>query len=103
MSTKPNKEQILELITEQRDHLSQEFGVSSLGLFGSFAKDQAHANSDVDLVVEFSRPIGLRFIELADYLENLLGRKVDILTPEGIRDIRQPAIANSIIESIIHV
>jgi predicted nucleotidyltransferase len=46
-------------------------------LFGSFARGDADLASDVDLVVEFDRPIGLRFMELCDYLEECLGREVE--------------------------
>lgn len=98
-----NKERILQLLSERREYLAREFGVSTLGLFGSFAKDQANADSDIDLMVEFNRPIGLRFMELAEYLENLLGRKVDVLTSAGIRGIPHRAVAKSITESMIHV
>jgi predicted nucleotidyltransferase len=51
-----------------------------MGLFGSYAKGQPDDASDVDVVVEFERPIGFKFMELAGYLEGLLSRKVDILT-----------------------
>ncbi|MEK6728069.1 MAG: nucleotidyltransferase domain-containing protein [Candidatus Omnitrophota bacterium] len=44
--------------------------------------------SDIDMVVEFIRPIGLRFMDLAEYLEKRLGRKTDILTADGIKSIR---------------
>jgi predicted nucleotidyltransferase len=58
-----------------------EYGVKRIGLFGSHAKGAPSERSDVDLVVEFARPIGLKFIEFAEYLESLLGKKVDVLTP----------------------
>jgi len=54
-------------------------------LFGSYAKGHPNESSDVDLVIEFERPIGFRFFELLDYLEALLGQKVDVLTPAEIQ------------------
>jgi predicted nucleotidyltransferase len=72
-------------------------------LFGSYAKGQSSDTSDVDLFVEFERPIGFRFIELVDYLENLLGQKVDVLTAAGIQNIRIERIARSISQSIVYV
>ena len=98
-----NKEQILRLLRECKDYLGKEFGVSSLGLFGSFARDQAGEDSDIDLVVDFERPIGLRYMELADYLEALLGRKVDLLTPAGVQSISRSAVAEDIQASMIYV
>ena len=83
--------------------LAAEFGVRKIGLFGSFAKGQSDERSDIDIIVEFDRPIGFRFFEFAEYLENLLGRKVDVLTPQGIQGIRIERIAKSIAESIVYV
>jgi len=74
-----------------------------LGVFGSFAKNTATENSDVDLVVEFSAPIGLRFVEFSEYLSDRLGRRVDILTPAGIQTIRQSQIADGIMGDAVYV
>jgi hypothetical protein len=54
-------------------------------------------------VVEFQKPIGFKFVELAEYLESLLGRKVDVLTPAGIQGIRVAHIAADIEGSILYV
>jgi predicted nucleotidyltransferase len=97
------REKILELLQAKYPFLATEFGVSKIGLFGSFAKGQSDETSDIDIVVEFDRPIGFRFIELVEYLENLLGRKVDVLTPAGIQGIRIERIAKSITESTVYV
>ena len=99
----PNKERIIELLRQQHGYLASEFGVSTISLFGSFAKDHAGEASDIDIIVEFHRPIGLRFVELAEYLEGLLGRKVDILTPTGLSGSRHRVVAKHISESAIHV
>jgi predicted nucleotidyltransferase len=61
------------------------------------------ATSDVDTVVEFARPIGLRFIEFAEYLESVLGKRVDVLTPAGIQGIRRDHIAEEIQRSLVYV
>jgi uncharacterized protein len=97
------KEKIIQLLQENQAHLAKEFGVSKIGLFGSYAKGKATTNSDIDLVIEFEEPIGFRFFELVDYLENLLGQKVDILTSAGIQNIRIEQVAKNIGESIVYV
>jgi predicted nucleotidyltransferase len=97
------KEKIIKLLQENHPYLAAEFGVSKIGLFGSYAKGQSGDASDIDLIVEFERPIGLRFIDLVDYLENLLGRKVDVLTPAGVQNIRIERVARSISQSIVYV
>ena len=94
---------VLKLIKEKYSYLSTEFGVKKIGLFGSIAKGIETQDSDIDIVVEFKRPIGLKFIELIEYLENLFNRKVDVLTPDGIGNIRIREIAEDIKRNIFYV
>ena len=97
------KEKITKILQNNREHLRTEFGVEKIGLFGSHGKGTARTDSDIDLVIEFARPIGFRFVELAEYLEHLLGAPVDILTPEGLAGIRIPGIAAEIQETVAYV
>lgn len=60
-------------------------------------------HSDVDMVIEFEKPIGLGFIDLAEYLENKLGKKADILTTEGFKSIRIKKVAQDIKRSLHYV
>ncbi len=98
-----DREEIIALIRQYYAYLAAEYGIERIGLFGSYAQGEPGEASDIDLIVEFERPIGFRFVELAEYLENLLGRKVDILTPVGIRNIRLPWVAEEIERSVIYV
>ena len=97
------REEAVKLLQEKHPYLAAEFGVSKIGLFGSYAKGHSGDASDIDLIVEFEHPIGFRFIELVDYLEDLLGRKVDVLTPAGLQNIRIERVARSISQSIVYV
>jgi len=97
------KEIILHRLRESYPQLTAQFGVQRIGLFGSFSKETSQESSDVDLIVELQRPIGLKFVEMVEFLENLLGRKVDVLTPAGLRGIRLPGVARQIEETVIHV
>ncbi len=97
------KEAITKVLREKYPHLAAEYGVKRIGLFGSYAKDIPTEASDIDLVVEFERPLGFKFIELSEYLERLLGHEVEILTPAGIQGIRIDQIAQSIEENIVYV
>ena len=64
----------------------REAGVKSLKLFGSVVRDEARPESDIDILVEFSRPIGLlAFVRLKQRLAELLGRPVDLVTPEALK------------------
>lgn len=97
------KEDVMKRLQEKMPFLKSEFGVKRIGLFGSFGQGTQHDQSDVDLITEFERPIGLRFIEFANFIEEILGRKADILTIAGIAGIRNKEIADHIMESIVYV
>lgn len=97
------KNELLEIIRKEIIYLNEEYGVKRIGVFGSFAHGNATDSSDVDIVVEFERPIGLKFVEFSEYLEKIIGRKTDVITPAGIDGIRNKRIAQSIQESITYV
>jgi uncharacterized protein len=91
---------VLRILTEQQDELKTHYHVSSLLLFGSYARDEANADSDIDLLVEFSQPTGLfQFIELQQKLETLLGCKVDLGTPRSLKS----AIKDQVLQEAIRV
>src|SRR2546421_8399815 len=94
---------IEELLRNSRNRFAAEYGVTRLGLFGSYAKGTATPDSDVDIIVEFERPLGLRFVEFAEELEHLLSKRVDILTPDGLKGIRVRRVADDIAKSILYV
>ncbi|MGC8838965.1 MAG: nucleotidyltransferase family protein [Anaerolineae bacterium] len=87
---------IVELLREHYPALAAEYSVKRIGVFGSHAKGTSREASDVDLIVEFERPIGFRFIEFVEHLERLLNRKVDVLTPAGLQGIRVVRVARDI-------
>ena len=68
-------------------------GVKSMAVFGLLARGQATALSDIDVLVEFTRPVGLfEFIRLKMYLEDLIGKSVDLVTPDAIRPAMRAVI-----------
>ncbi len=96
-------EDVKEILRRELPKLKSEFGVKRIGLFGSFSRGKQKQASDIDLLIEFDNPIGFKFMILAEYLENKLGRKVDILTPAGVQSIRIKPIAASILRSVVYV
>ena len=93
------RHEALALLGVQMEHLSR-FGVQSLALFGSVARDEARPDSDVDILVEFNRPVGLfTFLEVKEHLEQALGRRVDLVTRAGLK--RQ--LRDRILEEAIRV
>jgi hypothetical protein len=91
---------VLRILHEKRGELSEKYGVKSLALFGSVARDEARPDSDVDLLVEFDRPVGLfAFIGLQQFLETLLGCKVDLGTLRSLK----PRLKDSVLQEAIYV
>lgn len=80
-----------------KPELSEKYHVSSIGLFGSVVRNDFRADSDIDIVVDFDRPIGIEFIDLADELEELLQRKVDLVSKSGIKPKYYKAIEQEIL------
>ncbi len=71
----------------------KDFGVKSLMLFGSVARDEARTDSDIDLLVEFDRPVGLfTFVRLKRYLEEILESSVDLGTPDSLKPYLQEPV-----------
>ncbi len=80
------QEVVLQTLKQKNAELINKFGVKSLQLFGSVARDDATSTSDVDLLVEFNRPVGyFGLFALQDYLEKLLGCPVDLGTPDSLK------------------
>ena len=73
-------QEIQRILKEHKEEIRKKYGVVIVGIFGSYAKGEQKESSDVDIIVELERSIGLKFYELWDYLENLLGINVDVLT-----------------------
>jgi predicted nucleotidyltransferase len=93
------RHEALAILGVQMEPLSR-FGVQSLALFGSVARDEARPDSDVDILVEFNRPVGLfTFLEVKEHLEQALGRRVDLVTRAGLK--RQ--LRDRILEEAIRV
>jgi len=97
------RDEVIRILRKELPHFSSEYGVKKIGIFGSYAKGTPAEGSDVDILAEFERPIGLKFIAFVEYLEKLLGSKVDVLTPAGIETIRVKELATAIKESIVYV
>lgn len=97
------REKVIEILRKEMPYCVSEYGVKRIGLFGSYAKGTPTQGSDIDILVEFEKPIGLKFMEFAEYIEGLLGTTVDILTPVGLEAIRVERVARNIKESILYV
>lgn len=79
------KQDIFNVLEQHKSNLFSRFPIKSLGLFGSAVRDDFQGNSDIDILVDFNEPIGIEFIDLADTLEKILNRKVDLVSRNGIK------------------
>ncbi len=102
MKTPLTRIDILETLRGHRPELAR-LGVKTIALFGSYARDAQTDSSDLDFVVEFSAPTYDNFASLEQFLGQLFGRRVDILTPAGVDGIRVPQISEDIRRTLVHV
>ena len=94
------QEVVLKILKQKNAELAKQFGVKSLSLFGSVARNESTSTSDVDLLVEFSRPVGyFGLFALQDYLETILGCPVDL----GTIDSLKPYMRERVIGKLIHI
>jgi predicted nucleotidyltransferase len=91
------KSELIERIQQKQDEI-QGYGVRRLGIFGSFVRDEADPTSDIDLYVDFytEKKSFDNFIELSFFLQNLLGRKVEIVTPQSLSKYIGPHILKEV-------
>lgn len=81
-----SKNDILNKLSDLKPILKRDFSVKEIGLFGSFSEDSYTDDSDIDILVEFEKPIGWKFFSLEIYLENVFGRKIDLVTKNALKE-----------------
>lgn len=80
----------IEILRNHEQEIKKRFAVRRIGLFGSFVRGEETRESDIDILVEFEDPTFRNFMNLAFFLEDIFGRRVDLLTPEGISHMILP-------------
>lgn len=94
-----SRDEILDLLKSLKSDLTARYKVRSIGVFGSFARREERDESDVDLLVDFSEGADLfDLIELSQYLEEKIGRRVDLATPRALR----PGIREEIYRDVVY-
>jgi len=89
--------EIEKIIKENKVVLTKQFKVKEIGIFGSIVRGEDKETSDVDILVEFKEPIGLfKFLELEEYLSDLIGRKVDLVSKKALK----PRIGKHILREV---
>jgi predicted nucleotidyltransferase len=90
---------ILATLRREKPQLERRYGVRSLAVFGSYARGDQRVDSDVDILVEVDPAIGLRFVDLAEHLESVLGTRSEVVSRRALR----PASWNRIRDELVDV
>jgi len=88
MSEPLTREEIINTLRQQKQLLHDKFYVKNIGIFGSFARNEANENSDIDFLAEIDAPLEIynkNRYALIDYLQNLFAREVDIANPSSLK------------------
>jgi uncharacterized protein len=94
----PSFENIKPILKANIDLLREKYSLKTIGVFGSYVRGEQKRDSDLDLLVEFERPIGLfKFLEMEEYLSDLLKVKVDLVSKKALK----PRIGRRILEETI--
>ncbi len=94
-----NRDELLATLRAHRETLAERFGVTSLALFGSYARGQAIETSDVDILVRFDGPATSKsYFGVQFYLEDLLGRPVDLVTDKALRPSFRPYVEREAVD-----
>jgi predicted nucleotidyltransferase len=95
-----NNEAVIKRLRAMNPGLNKDFGVSKIGVFGSYARSEQEKDSDLDVLVEFNRPVNLfEFSRLRTFLTNQLGIQVDLVTPGALK----PLIKEKILKSVAYI
>lgn len=77
---------IIKSLKDNKNRLEDDFNVKQIGVFGSYVRGEQTKKSDLDILVEFKKPIGLfKFMDLEEYLEKLSGKKVDLVSKKALK------------------
>jgi len=93
------RENIILKLREIKPFLKEEYAVKKIGLFGSFAENSFTEESDIDLLVEFEKPVGWKYFSLEIYLEKIFGRKIDLVTKNALKE----QIKGQILEQVKYI
>ena len=79
-------QEIKNRLNSHRNRLFRDYPIKTMAIFGSYSRREQTDSSDLDILVEFSDRIGIRFVDLADDLESIIGFKVDLVSKKGIKE-----------------
>jgi predicted nucleotidyltransferase len=91
--------QAMDILRGHIQDIKSGFAVKRIGIYGSFSRGEEKESSDIDILVEFEKPTFRNFMNLSFYLEDLFGRKVDLVTVKGVHPRIRPYVEKDVIWS----
>ncbi len=88
---------IMAVLKKHENEIKERYHVKRIGLFGSYAKHEENEKSDIDILVEFENPTLHNFMGLIDYLENVFGKKVDLVTQKSLNPYLRPIVEKEVL------
>lgn len=92
------REEIEETLKRFKPMLREKFNVKEIGFFGSYVRGEESETSDVDVLVDFFEPIGWEFIDFKEFLEEILGMEVDLVTVKALK----PQLKEKILKEVVY-
>jgi predicted nucleotidyltransferase len=80
-----DKQLIAKTLKDNKEDLLSRYHLTAIGIFGSFTREDFREDSDIDILIDYDQPIGIEFIDLAEELEKILDRKVDLVSKNGVK------------------
>lgn len=84
-------------LSNNKQRLFAKYPIKSMAIFGSYSRREQNDNSDLDILVEFKDKIGIRFIDLAEEIESIIGFKIDLVSKKGVKEKYLQAIDSDLI------
>ena len=84
-------------LSNNKQRLFTKYPIKSMAIFGSYSRREQNSNSDLDILVEFKDKIGIRFIDLAEEIESIIGFKIDLVSKKGVKEKYLQAINSDLI------
>ncbi len=92
--------EIKEILKQNKKELEDKYKIKKIGVFGSYVRGEEKKRSDIDILVEFSEPVGLfEFMDIEEYLEKLLGVKVDLVSKKALKS----RIGQHILKEVVYI
>jgi len=88
---------VIDILREHEREIKKRYGVKKIGVFGSYVRGEEKETNDIDILVEFEKPTYDNFIDLVFFLEELLRKKVDLVTPKGISPYISPVVEQEVV------